>query len=241
MLMTQKAGRGLEFKFTKFDGANIDAKGEFVGYASRFGNEDLGGDVVAKGAFAKSLAGKDARHVKLLYEHDVCQPVGYWTDLQEDGTGLMAKGKLLVDDVAKAREVHALMKAGVLDGLSIGYCVAPGGCRHEKGVRYLEEIDLKEVSVVLFPMNVEAVISDVKSQDDLPTERDFERWCTQDAASLGLNLTRSEVRQYLLPAYRILLKAKQDAGGGVAKSSPPDVDWSALADGLRRLNEAAQT
>jgi uncharacterized protein len=211
-----------------------EATGDFTGYASVFDVEDQGQDIVAKGAFAKSLKVRGPDQVKMLYEHDPSQPVGKWLELTEDDHGLLAKGRLLIGDLAKAREVHALMKNNVLDGLSIGFrCIESSMTKDH--VRVLEEIDLREISAVLFPMNEEAVIASVKSGSDLPTEREFERLLTQDAGQLGC-FTRSEVRQFLLPAYRSLLKAKQDAGGEVASSPPNAAVLSFLTEQLQRLN-----
>lgn len=226
----------LEYKFCKFATSDISAKGLFTGYASRFGNEDSGGDIVQKGAFKSSLAQKEAKRFKLLYEHDTLAPVGYWTDLQEDEKGLLGTGQLMVDDLAKAREVHALMKAGVLDGLSIGYRVRKSSYADRTNqVRVLEDIDLMEISVVMFPMNSEAVISAVKSDPPIdPADvREFEKWLMQDAG-----LTRSKARQILGGLKTVLLKTMPDAGGEVA-STQPDVAWSApFEDSLRRLVEA---
>jgi uncharacterized protein len=222
---------GLEYKFVKFSPTELGAAGEFRGYASKFGNEDLGGDIVAKGAFTKSLEASGVRGVKMLYEHDHLQPVGFWSDLAEDNSGLLCAGKLMVEDLAKAREVHALMKNGVLDGLSIGYRVKKASHDRAKQVRILEEIELKEISAVLFPMNEEAVISSVKSGSDLPTEREFQCWLQRDAG-----FSRSEAEQIVRSGFKSLLKAKRDAGGEVA-STPPDAVHVLLADELRRLTE----
>jgi HK97 family phage prohead protease len=232
----------LEFKSIPLDLKKFaPATGEFEGYASTFGNEDQGQDVVCKGAFIKSLTQRPITRVKMLYEHDTTQPIGKWTEAYEDERGLMVKGKLLVDSIAKAREVHALMSEQILDGLSIGFRVAPGGAETDRGssVRLLKDLELHEISAVLFPMNVEAGITSVKA-DLLWTEREFERLFTQDAEQLGLpKLTRSEVRMHLMPGIKSLIKAKQDAGGEKVASKQPDVDWSALADGLRRLTDEA--
>jgi HK97 family phage prohead protease len=231
--MTRPLSRAeLETKAVRLELKQLDDTGIFEGYASVFGNEDLGADIVAKGAFARSLKERGVNGVKMLYEHDPCQPIGRWLDLSEDSHGLLAKGRLLLG-LSKAKEVYEMLREGIIDGLSIGYRVVKAtSARGQEAVRTLEDVDLREISTVLFPMNEMAVIGSVKA-DLLPTERDFERWCTQDAAPLGLKMTRSEVRQYLLPGYRNLLKAKQDAGGGVA-STPPDADLVALAAEFRR-------
>jgi HK97 family phage prohead protease len=230
---------GLEYKFVKFAPTDLTATGAFRGYASKFGNEDLGGDIVAKGAFSKSLQASGPRSVKMLYEHDHLCPIGVWNKLVEDDNGLLSDGHLLLPDengrggLGKASEVYTLMMNGVLDGLSIGYRVKAASHDRTKQVRILEEIELKEISLVLYPMNEEAVISSVKSKSDLPTEREFQYWLQRDAG-----FSRSEAEAIIASGFKSLLKAKRDAGGEVA-STPPDAGWSPLlVDGIRRLTEA---
>jgi len=233
MLQT-KATAGLEYKFTKFAPTDLDEKtGIIKGYASTFGNEDQGGDIVVKGAFAASLSGRDVGQVKMLYEHNCYEPVGVWTDLQEDERGLLATGRLLIDVSEKAREVHGFIKAGVLDSLSIGYRVLQAdNDRGNPHIRLLKSVDLKEISVVMFPMNEEAVISSVKA-NHLPTEREFQRLLQRDA-----QLSRSEAAHVIEHGFKSLLKSKRDAAGEVA-STATDADAAALlCDKLRRFQEA---
>ena len=142
----------------------ISDDGEFSGYAAIFGNEDLGRDIIVKGAFAKSLARCPAAKVKMLRQHDPEEPIGVWLDLIEDSKGLRAKGKLILDTV-KGRETHALMRAGALDGLSIGFRTLKDRFDRAKGIRFVEEVELPEISVVTFPMNPRATVATVKSHD----------------------------------------------------------------------------
>src|SRR3546814_106464 len=83
--------------------------GAFAGYASIFDQLDQGHDIVAHGAFRRSLAERRAEGVKLLWQHDPGQPVGVIDSLSEDARGLFVRGRLLLD-VARAREAHALMR-----------------------------------------------------------------------------------------------------------------------------------
>lgn len=126
------------------------------GYASVFGQVDQGRDVVQAGAYAASLAALAARggRVKMLWQHDPAQPIGVWDEVREDGRGLWVKGRILTD-VAKGREAAALIAAGAIDGLSIGYRTVKAR-KDAKGRRLLSELELWEVSVVTFPMLPEA-------------------------------------------------------------------------------------
>jgi HK97 family phage prohead protease len=234
-LMTKHGSTpGLEYKFVKFEPAKLDAAtGEFTGYASKFGNEDLGGDIVAKGAFTKSLRATGVRGVKMLREHNPLDPIGYWNDLAEDDKGLFSAGKLMIEDLQSARETYALLKNRVLDGLSIGYRVTKASNDRASQVRILEEVELKEISLVLFPMNTEAVIETVKSSlDGSPFDvREFERWLQRDA---GLTRAKSLL---VISQVKSLLKGTRDAVGEVA-STPPTADCAPLVDALQRFNEA---
>ncbi len=144
---------GLEQKFCTFGDSLTVAEGTIIeGYASLFGDEDKGGDIVEPGAYAKSLValGNSGRQVKMLWQHDPAQPIGVWDEVREDGRGLYVKGRLL-ETVARAREAAALIAANAIDGLSIGYRTVKA-VKNDKGQRLLKELELWEVSLVTFPM-----------------------------------------------------------------------------------------
>ena len=144
---------GLERKFARFDADLTVKDGVMIeGYASYFGDTDQGGDVVMAGAYAKSLArlGAERRQVKMLWQHDPAQPIGVWDEVREDKRGLYVKGRLL-EAVGRGREAAALIGAGAIDGLSIGYRTLRAS-KNDKGQRLLQELELWEVSLVTFPM-----------------------------------------------------------------------------------------
>ncbi len=149
-----------ERKFHRPEAGLVLAEGAVIeGYASLFGRRDQGGDVVQAGAYAASLGALTAagRRVKMLWQHDPAQPIGVWDEVREDATGLWVKGRILTD-VARGREAAALLGAGALDGLSIGYRTVRAE-RDGKGARVLQEVELWEVSLVTFPMLAEARVS----------------------------------------------------------------------------------
>lgn len=150
-----------EVKFAPLDLKRVSTDGVFSGYASIFGKEDMGRDMVMRGAFAESLRKRSASGIKLLFQHDPNEPIGVWLDVREDAKGLWVRGRLM-NDVARAREVLSLMRAGALDGLSIGFKTVSGRRDPKTGVRRLHKIDLWEISVVTFPMLPEARVEAVK-------------------------------------------------------------------------------
>jgi HK97 family phage prohead protease len=156
-----------ETKSVACDLKAVEADGTFSGYASRFGVVDLGRDLVLPGAFRDSLGSRGARGIKLLFQHDPSEPIGIWLELREDASGLFVRGRIL-PEIARGREVLALMRAGALDGLSIGFRAVEGRSDAKTGVRRLSKIDLWEISVVTFPMQPEARIAAVKSGFENP-------------------------------------------------------------------------
>ena len=169
---------GLELKFA--GGKPVMTEGAVIeGYASRFGLPDQGGDLVAKGAFGASLARLAAKgdKVRMLWQHDPTKPIGVWDEIREDGVGLWVKGRLL-PEVTLAREAAALIAAGAIDGLSIGYRTISAE-RDGKGRRLLSEVELWEVSLVTFPMLAEAKVG-------RKSDRAFEMAAAFRAATLAL-------------------------------------------------------
>lgn len=134
-----------------------DTNGDLMiaGYASLFDRVDLAGDVVRPGAFAVSLAARGPGGLAMLFQHDPSQTVGVWDDAREDARGLYVRGRITPRG-ARARVAARLVRAGVLDGLSIGFRTR----RSRRGpvatfgrvVRELERVELWEVSLVTFPM-----------------------------------------------------------------------------------------
>jgi len=197
-----KRSRALPFESKSLD------DGVFEGYASLFNREDLGHDIIAPGAFRESLASRGAQRIKMLFQHDPAEPIGVWDEIREDARGLYVRGRLMTA-VAKAREVLTLMRAGALDGLSIGFKTVKARRDASTGVRRLEKVDLWEISVVTFPMLPDARVANVKARPFAtvaPSMREFERWLTRDAG-----LTRTEARAVLRSGFHGL-KALRDAG-----------------------------
>lgn len=210
-----------------------DKEMTFAGYGAVFGNVDSYGDVIQPGAFADTLAAsqKSGQFPAMLMQHggwgmgaDDMTPVGIWTGLSEDGHGLKVEGKLA--DTPRGREAYTLLKMTprpAITGLSIGYIAKEFAQRTkpEEPRRTLKKVDLMEVSLVTFPANGKARISQVKSGADF-TEREFEQ-LMQDAG-----LSRKEARVVMAHGFRHL-KAMQDAGSG---------ELDELAELIRR-NQAA--
>ncbi|MCO6506240.1 hypothetical protein BHC46_07275 [Snodgrassella alvi] len=184
MMQTKRLDMPLEIKSVKEDGF-------FSGYGSINGNIDSYGDVVVPGAFAKSLAEWEARNrmPPVLFNHDWNAPIGCYTKLVEDERGLYVEGKLLIDQIGKARETHALLQAKAIDGLSIGYRIIRQEYDREADTNRLIEVKLYEISVVIFPANPEARVDYVKYDYGLPSSEQFKALLMQN----GFNAKQAAV------------------------------------------------
>jgi HK97 family phage prohead protease len=121
------------------------------GHASLFWTRDLNDDVAAAGAFAASLARTGPAGVKMLHQHDDAEPVGVWDEIAEDASGLYVRGRIL-RATPRGRLVAALVEAGALDGLSIGFRAVKARPDDTGRLRVLTAVELWEVSIVTFPM-----------------------------------------------------------------------------------------
>jgi HK97 family phage prohead protease len=160
--------KSLDFRI---DTKALDDSGSFEGYAAIFNNVDNGMDVIQPGAFKEIVTTRDGM-VRVLHYHRPAEPIGK-AEVKEDDKGLRFKGQLILDDPLGKR-VHSHMKAGILDGMSIGYDVLPGGADIlASGVRALKALKLWEISVVTFGMNPLALVEGVKAEQ-ICNIRDYE-------------------------------------------------------------------
>jgi HK97 family phage prohead protease len=141
----------------------LGGDGVFTGYASVFGELDHQNEIVAAGAFTRTLSKwrRQGRTPALLWMHDPTQPIGIWQNIREDSNGLLVEGRLALR-TQKGGEAYELLKLGALTGLSIGYRVVASQIDPKRKARILTDVDLFEISLVTFPANEAARVSDVK-------------------------------------------------------------------------------
>ena len=156
-----------------------DAEGRFSGHVSVFGTPDSYREIVAPGAFAASLAATKAagRTVPVCWQHRMDEPIGAWTRLEEDETGLYGEGTLWLDVAPYARIAQRGMAAGCISGLSIGYFVTADSFNDVERIRTLTGIELVEASIVTDPAHADARIDVVKAKlaaGERITDREFE-------------------------------------------------------------------
>jgi uncharacterized protein len=150
----------------------VGEEGTIEGYASVFDVVDSYKDVIAPGAFKRTLAAwqSSGRMLPVLWQHDAYNPIGVTLAASEDEHGLAVKAQLITE-VAQARDAYALAKAGALGGMSIGFSIpnkaADGNPAvvydDERQVQIIREVRLWEYSLVTFPANEAATINQVKA------------------------------------------------------------------------------
>ncbi|HWJ71208.1 MAG TPA: HK97 family phage prohead protease [Sphingobium sp.] len=136
----------------------MSAAVRFAGYAAIFDKVDRGGDMIAPGAFAASLARRGADGLPLLWQHHADLPIGRISAVSEDARGLRVIGEIGGAGAA-ARQAAAMLRAGRIDGLSFGYRVVAA---QGEQPRRLEALDLVEVSLVTHPMQTLARVHAVE-------------------------------------------------------------------------------
>lgn len=139
--------------------------GEIEGYASVFGVRDSYNEVVMPGAFSDSLAKhkREGTYPLMLWQHNPDEPIGVWDELSDDGKGLFGKGRLL-QGVKRADEALIMLKAGAIQGMSIGYREIDVTPADNTSPRQLIKLDLLEASIVSFPANKRARVDSVKNE-----------------------------------------------------------------------------
>lgn len=137
--------------------------GEFSGHAAIWDETNAHREAVQRGAFKRSLGEHRQAGTRplMLWAHDPADIIGVWTEVREDDTGLAVKGKIITA-TTRGAEAYELLKAGALNGLSIGFR-ARGDKRGVNGIRILTDIDLAEISVVGLPSAGRARITNVRS------------------------------------------------------------------------------
>lgn len=171
----------MEHKTFPMDVKEVAKTGEFSGYLSVFNNMDSYRDIVMPGAFKDTLAeweGK-GRLPPILWQHRYDEPIGPFTKMVEDEKGLYVEGRLLVADVQRAREAHALLDHKVISGMSIGFETVSEKVDSANRIRKLTGIKLWEGSIATFPANDASHIEAVKAmiaEGDLPDLKTFEKF-----------------------------------------------------------------
>jgi HK97 family phage prohead protease len=154
----------LEFK--NYNYINSSSENNIInGYASVFNVIDTHNDIIMPGAFTKSINAHftGSKRIALLWQHMVDKPIGKIQQLQEDEYGLYLTAEIL-DNIHHGREALELIKSNTIYGLSIGFNPIKSYINNT-GERIIEEIELWEISLVTFPANQWANITQLKANN----------------------------------------------------------------------------
>ena len=192
--------------------------------------EDSYGDVVRKGAFVDSINDWQAKtRCHPSFGNTISNCAWRVVKLYENDKGLYGEGQLLINDVAKAKEAHALLKHGAIDGLSIGYYVKEYSIDNDAGIYNLLKLDLREVSIVTFPANIDSRIDAVKShlaKGELPTLPDFEKFLREAGFS------KSQATAIAGHGLRPLLQGEPDSKTSSEKSGDDTAQILAILNSI---------
>jgi len=221
---------------TKFD---TSTDGEIHGYASVFGNRDTYGDIVQKGAFARTI-NNDRGRIKVLWQHDYSNPIGIPLEMTEDEHGLHVKARIA--DTAAGRDALALMRAGVVNELSIGYDAVREEYDNETNTRHLKEVRLWEFSPVTWAANELAKITSVKQASDLDLILDRLERLKWTHGRLESERLRSRVKTAITNLDALLVDQTPDPSLASPSGTPdtPDAasnDVHAVLGSLSALNQ----
>lgn len=184
----------------------VEEDGTFQGYGSVFGVKDSYDEIVDRGAFADSLESHKSKGTMpaLLWQHRAGEPIGVYTQIEEDNIGLKMSGQLALK-TARGSEAYELLKMKAISGMSIGFVTREDSYDRVTGIRTLKRVDLWECSICTFPVNDAARVQGVKSIEVLESLRDCEIHL-RDACGM----TRTEARAFIS---RIKNLGQRDADG----------------------------
>lgn len=169
-----------------FKADTIDESGVFTGYGSVFDVLDSYKEIVVRGAFNESLAAHKSKGTMpaMLWQHRSGEPMGVYTQMEEDAIGLKVSGQIAMK-TQRGAEAYELLKMGAISGLSIGFVPREEAYDKVTGVTTLKRVDLWELSLVTFPANDAARVQGVKSVDGIITLRDAEDYLREAGISKG--------------------------------------------------------
>lgn len=169
----------METKDFMFDIKSVEDNGIVEGYAAVFGNKDLGNDIIDPGAFKKTI--NERKNVPLLWYHQPPEVLGLVFEMEEDNKGLKSRSQINLD-TQLGREKFSLIRQGAIKGMSIGFEAIKE--TWDGTVRRLKEIRLWEISLVTFPMNPLAQVTNIKAVvpfQDLPLADKDREWDAGEA------------------------------------------------------------
>lgn len=199
-----------------------DNNGSFSGVLSTYGNVDFVGDICMPGCFDNSVAEKGTKR-PMLWQHDPGEPIGSF-DIVDTKDNLSIAGRFNLD-VMRGRDAHSLLKAGDINGLSIGFRLKDYAYDGD-GHRLIKSVDLMEGSFVTFPANPMAYAEAKSMAGNIRAE------ISALETVKGLD---DAVRHRLMKAIDTALAGADASEEIVGSPTIAEEDTTALADGVKAL------
>lgn len=185
--MMKKQNFSLSLSAAEIDLAGGEHEWRVNGYATKFGNANCYGFKIAPGAYSDLIA-SGVKPLMFFNHNSWSVPIGRWDSLEENARGLKVSG-VLTQGVSLASDVYAALRAGTVDGLSVSIGWNSEDESEEGGILTVSKISaLDEISIVTFPADSKARVSQVLSADDideriesLATVRDLETFLKEVA------------------------------------------------------------
>ncbi len=189
-----------------FEIKEVSSTGTFSGYGSVYSVLDQGDDIVMPGSFTKSLGDLSTKGQMpaMLWQHRAAEPIGAYTAVKDDDSGLFVEGQLALK-TQRGAEAFELMQMKAISGLSIGYITKDADYNAKTGVRTIKAADLYEISLVTFPMNDAARVSAVKSISEIGDLTSAENYL-RDAGGLS----RREAKTFISTLKALSLRKAGD-------------------------------
>lgn len=183
-----------------FEIKEVTSTGTFSGYGSVYGVLDQGDDIVLPGTFTKSLGDLSVKGQMpaMLWQHKASEPIGAYTAVKEDASGLYVEGRLALK-TQRGAEAYELMQMKAISGLSIGYKTNDADYNAKTGVRTIKSAELYEISLVTFPMNDTARVSMVKSIQEISDLTSAEKYLRHAGG-----LSRQEAKDFMFSLKNII-------------------------------------
>lgn len=219
-----------DFQLLEVKKSNDGTKGILIGYANKYNNVDLHGDIIVKGAFAEDVG----KTFPYLFQHDkwsIDSVIGQVKILEEDDIGCKCEITLFLDKedgkpiFPHANKIYLLAQKGLLKN-SIGAFILQREYKEEKGktIRVITKAKLREVSGTLFPANPESIITTVKGE-----ESKGEKGMNLEEMAKAMGITVEELKKSLGTVVEPQVEPKQE----------PETTKSSEEDGMKEFMQKA--
>ncbi len=230
----------ISYKYQSVEIKNVDIASRRVsGYFAAFGNKDNAGDIIIKGAFAKSISERGPgkpNQIAFCWQHKIDQPIGNIVVLLEDDYGLYFEA--IIDEFELGDRALTQLQSGTLKQFSIGYNYVWDKIEYDAVLdAYIcKELYLAEGSVVTLACNELAIFMGMKAE-----QREDERIRIDAALEVefkGLGLIRSfKLRQLISEKLALATTEppealKEELRAASQSIETPSLDWGAIAHSL---------